>query len=393
MSNTIKSILQIGTNEDFQNWENNLIKKINTISLIGAVNMLLGIIMFAYLEYYNFILEFALCVLVFTGVVALNHYGKYLIAIYIYFVIGFFFLTFTALVMGEHSQLVLFYFPVVMSLVYLLGRKETMLHLILLSILSLVSLLITVLSYYNDWFFPDIQDHHFSVLATFNVILSFCSMTVFALIIVKDHIEHERTIKNMLNDKNILVAEVFHRVKNNLNIVTSLLNLQKNSSNSIEVQNALEECRSRIYSMALVHENLFNHAQIGLEFNSYVNKLVKDIEKTLGINGITNIELNADQIELDLEKAVPVGMILNELLTNAHKYGRDQDGRLDVTICLSKINGLVVLTVNDKGPGFVLDEVQKNGTLGYVLIESLSDQLGGKYTVTSENGMNFKLTF
>jgi two-component sensor histidine kinase len=197
----------------------------------------------------------------------------------------------------------------------------------------------------------------------------------------------------MLKDKEILLAEVFHRVKNNLNVVTSLLNLKKNSTDNDEVKEALEECRSRVFSMALVHQRIYSSDSIGLNFKQYIENLVFDIGNSLGNDNEVSIQLEADEVILNLNNAIPCGLIVNEVITNAHKYARKENEILKIDIRLKRENEMIILTIQDNGPGISKDVLDSQNTLGFELINSLSDQLNGTSTFENSNGFKYQLAF
>lgn len=198
----------------------------------------------------------------------------------------------------------------------------------------------------------------------------------------------------MLNEKEILLAEVFHRVKNNMNIVTSLLNLKKHVSESQEVKDAIEECRERVYSMALVHQKIYNNKTIhSLDFKDYVNDLVQEAVNSIGGQDKVDVIFNTEPIDLPINYAIPCGLILNELITNSFKHAQIKNAKLKIEIGLANSNGLVTLSVKDNGPGFDFDNVRKQNSLGMDLIKSLSDQIDAKFSTVNKNGTFSKIEF
>lgn len=283
----------------------------------------------------------------------------------------------------------------IISLVQLLGRRETLKHLIFLSSLCILTIVIVTIGLKFDTLRIVYDETLSSNLALLNILLGYTSTILLVLLLVIDYIKQEEVIRRVLKEKEILLAEVFHRVKNNMNIVTSLLSLKKNTSEQKEVKEALEECRSRVYSMALVHQNIFNENNlIGLNFKDYIKNLTDEIAKSLGDSKTFDIILDTEEIELNLSTAIPCGLILNELITNSFKYALSDENRLQINISLKQLkNGMIELIVRDNGPGIPQSTLDANSTLGIELVKSLSEQINGKYKFENEEGLRFTLDF
>jgi PAS domain S-box-containing protein len=205
-------------------------------------------------------------------------------------------------------------------------------------------------------------------------------------------------IKSSLNEKEILLKEIHHRVKNNLAIVSSLLQLQASQSKSQDLTNALEEGINRIQSIASVHEQLYQEELFSsIQLDSYVQKLCKtlvsnynDSEREVDIN------INCENIKLSMEKAVPVGLVLNEIITNSFKYAL-QDGKCNVWITIRKIDDIITFMIKDNGPGLP-DQYLKNNFndskgLGMTIINVLSSQLEADLTIENTPGATYIFEF
>ncbi len=296
--------------------------------------------------------------------------------------------------MGKDSYMLLFYFPVLISLIQLLGRREMVKHLIILSVLGFASIVSIVMGFRFHWVIPIVEEGSFSNLMVFNILVSFFTAISFIIVVVSESLAQERLIKNMLTEKEVLLSEVFHRVKNNMNIVTSLLNLKKNSSNSVEVQEALEECRTRVFSMALVHQKIFERERvIDLNFKDYIHDLLNELISSLGKNDKADVLIEADSIFIELSNAIPCGLILNEFVTNSYKYAQQSGKKLQLKISLKKRNDFIEFELRDNGPGLPSDVSTKTNSLGIGLMKSLSEQIDGQYSFSNDNGLVFKLKF
>ena len=257
-----------------------------------------------------------------------------------------------------------------------------------------MTIIVIVVGYTGSIYNFEIANSALKDTKLFNIILSFLSALAFNITLVMESIAQENLIKKMLKEKEVLLAEVFHRVKNNMNIVTSLLNLKKEISTSQEVKDALEDCRNRVFSMALVHQTIFNNNSIlELNFKAYIESLTTEIKNSLRSNRPVEISLDAELVMLDLSNAIPCGLILNELITNSFKYAGSNDKPLVINIKLSQHNNLVELIVRDNGTGLPENWEQNSHSLGMELINSLCEQIDGTLQFKNDHGLVFNLVF
>ncbi|MDY7023028.1 MAG: histidine kinase dimerization/phosphoacceptor domain -containing protein, partial [Cyanobacteriota bacterium] len=210
--------------------------------------------------------------------------------------------------------------------------------------------------------------------------------------------ESEKQLKKLLLEKEVLVKEIHHRVKNNLLIVCNLLEFQAESINNEQLTQALEESRNRIYSMALIHEKLYgsnNLAQI--DFAEYIEQLVDYLSETYNdTNSNIKVDLKLQPIFLSIETVNPCGLIINELISNAfkHAFPDGQEGKIEVKLQTLEQMDKIVLTIADNGVGLPPNlNFQNLDSLGMQLVETLTTQLEGNLEVIRENGTMFKLTF
>lgn len=198
-----------------------------------------------------------------------------------------------------------------------------------------------------------------------------------------------------LNEKQTLLAEIHHRVKNNLAIVSSLIELQKEEVDP-ELKSAFRNIQSRIKSIALIHEKLYENTIFSeVELADYLRELSGMISHTYhSKNKRVSIELNLDDVKVDMTSAVPVGLICNELINNCFKHAFNNSEEGVVTISLKDLDGYVEVTVADNGDGlpdeFSLDDMQ---SLGVTLLTVLTKQIGGELRSSSDGGSQFVLTF
>lgn len=371
-----------------------MVRKINAFSVLGTINVIVALIFFASFDIKEFNSDCFIILGLAPLVFLLNRWNRYILALYLFYIMAFGLLTSLNLKMGKDSFIILFYFPVIISLVQLAGRRETIRHLIALSVICLMSVLIVVYGFLHGWQKVNIQPQTMEYFSVFNILITFTTSIAFIIVVVNESLTQEKLIKQTLKEKEILLAEVFHRVKNNMNIVTSLLNLKKNTSDSDEVKNALEDCRNRVYSMALVHQKVYDNNNIGqLNFKEYLIQLVNDIVNSFDGEQNTELHIKADEVILNLSAAIPCGLIINELITNSFKYAKLPNKKLVLDIELSKKNDVIHLSIKDNGPGLASDSMTKSNTLGFELIKSLCDQIDANFEFISKNGLQFKMDF
>lgn len=390
----LSKVINTGVKAHYQPWEKHLTRKLNLVTLVAILNMILAISFFEIIGYTQFVFDCLLALIALPVVFVLNVFKNYIWAAFWFFCYAFWFFIFINLKQGRDSYMILFYFPVIISMVQLLGLKETLKHLIILCGICFLSIVSIAIGFKFHIYQIDLSEDLVSNLSIFNIILCFFTTIFFILIAASESIRQDNLIKKMLKEKEVLLAEVFHRVKNNMNIVTSLLNLKKNMSDSIEVQTALEDCRGRVYAMALVHHNIFtNNNVIGLNFKDYVSSLVTEITNSLGDKDDVEIILETEDVNLELSNAIPCGLILNELITNSFKYGQSENRKLQILVNLKKVKNIIELEVKDNGLGFSDDAIKKTNTLGIELIKSLSEQIGGVHSFSNNMGLVFNLKF
>jgi two-component sensor histidine kinase len=209
----------------------------------------------------------------------------------------------------------------------------------------------------------------------------------------------ERTaeLSATLKEREILLQEVHHRVKNNLQVISSLINLQLCRLSDATSREALAQCRSRVQSMALVHEKLYLSNNYSLvPFAEYARKLAATVLHAAGVSPADiSMEISFEDIALGVDKAIPCGLILNELVTNALKHAFRDGERGTIWLDLRRIDeGSVRLSVRDNGMGIAEGvNLRKSESLGMHLIFTLAQQLDGTVDVQVQDGTLFELRF
>jgi hypothetical protein len=206
----------------------------------------------------------------------------------------------------------------------------------------------------------------------------------------------EQQLRLSLAEKEVLLREVYHRVKNNLNVIYSLLNMQLQTIQDRQVRSVLEDSQKRIQSMALIHEQLYQSESLAeIDFTEYVQRLVNNVAaSSIGASRI-QIHLDIAPVQLDLQVAIPLGLIINELVVNAfkHAFPQQQSGSIWVELC-DRAENQLTLIVRDDGVGMPQDlDWKTQSSLGIRLVNILAQQLRAEVLTAVETGTQFQLNF
>lgn len=204
----------------------------------------------------------------------------------------------------------------------------------------------------------------------------------------------EKEIKKSLQEKELLLQEIHHRVKNNMQIISSLLNLQSYNVTEEETKDILKDSQGRIKAMSMVHEKLYQSPDLShVNFKGYIEKLVYNLFYSYEIPNSVKVNIDIDDIELNMETTIPLGLIINELVTNSLKFAfPDNEGSIYIIL---KTNGdKHTLTVSDDGVGFNKEiKIEKMTSLGLQLVNSLVNQLDGSIDIDYTKGAKFTIKF
>lgn len=206
----------------------------------------------------------------------------------------------------------------------------------------------------------------------------------------------QKKMQTSLDEKETLLKEVHHRVKNNMQIISSLLSLQSQQADNQQTKEAVEICRRRVKTMALIHEKLYRSNNLSeIDFADYLRDLTSDLNHARPQN-ITNINIiiDAESIFLPVDAAIPCGLIVNELVTNAVKHAFTEKHQGIIRISFKRQDEMLCLTVNDNGQGFPKDfNIDQTDTLGLTLVANLTRQLNASSNYHSNDGFLYSLTF
>lgn len=208
----------------------------------------------------------------------------------------------------------------------------------------------------------------------------------------------ENELKDSLDEKELLLREIHHRVKNNMQVISGLLMLQEEFSNDKKINDVIKESQNRIASMALIHEKLYRSENLSkIDFKDYVEDLVSGLFES---NGITEskvgLRINAENISMVIDVAIPCGLIINELISNSlkHAFPAGEKGEIEIYI-RSEGEDMIELFVQDNGIGIPEGiDFRKTESLGLHIVNILvENQLHGEITMNKNNGTKFKIRF
>jgi len=214
---------------------------------------------------------------------------------------------------------------------------------------------------------------------------------------VTEHKTADIRLKNNLKEKEILLKEIHHRVKNNLNVIISLLNMQRRTIRTKDdALKAFDEIRNRIFSMSLVHAKLYKSDDFSrIDMKDYIETIIRHYLEASTLKKQIQADIQVDAIYLDINKAIPCGLIINELVTNIlkHAFPNRNKGKIHILFhALDKTK--LELVIGDDGIGLNRDiDISEPGSLGLRIVRLLSDQIQGKLEIFNEKGTVFRIIF
>jgi PAS domain S-box-containing protein len=214
---------------------------------------------------------------------------------------------------------------------------------------------------------------------------------------IVEHKVSEKKLANSLQEKELLLKEVHHRVKNNMQVISSLLNIQAESIEDEKFSTLLSESQQRIKSMALIHENLYQSDNLlGINFQEYIEMLGNSLCRFYASPGVLiKMNYDIDDISLDIETAVPCGLIINELVSNSLKHAyTEHQGIGHISTSFKHFEDSYILSISDDGKGMPEDFSFDNiSSMGMEIICILTNQLDGNIQLIKDNGSTFRVAF
>lgn len=323
----------------------------------------------------------------------LNYIGKTAMGFTMMFTVGTLTLSFASLQSGEDSYTHIFFAAIVIciSVLYRKGiyRKYYLANIVFTSL----CFTFIMLSYHYDWFnWMEDQNNLPEYDRTLNVIFLFLSVVIFSLVLVISTGKQHDRLYQMNRQNELLLAELNHRVKNNLAIITSLIRLKRGELDEKEGE-LLLDLESRIKAIALMHDNMFSrNNQQEVKLDEFLNTLIESICRTYQHEKTLKIEQRVPAIELSFNETLPFSMIINELLINSLKHAFADQENPEIYVRCHVNKGIFYLDYGDNGIGIPQNGESKKG-LGRELIESLAEQLDATIEERYAPSYGFKLRF
>lgn len=404
------NLINLGVKTEMEFYEKREARMINLFASIALIGSIAGIttVFFINAKYPTFIATFS----VFTAlaVLLLNHQGYNNAATYL-------FVSTTCIsvfvIVQQYTVNVgnyLYFFPLIFCVALVHNPTKSNLRTIILYAIIAISFLCSWLLDIDSLKNTTVSERDNEILLVYNSILTFFITVIMVYLVVKlinrqnnealgllkKEQDAQKIIAQSLKEKEILLAEIQHRVKNNLAIITGLLNLQTEKAPCNESRLLMIESRNRVMSIAMVHERLYkkdNLSKINLKL--YLSELVQELVKNFPINSKQiQIEEQLDKVELEITKAVPIGLIVNEAFTNSLKHAFTLANETpSIKIKMQLIYDRIQICILDNGIGFSDTTNRKDTALGLSLIESLCDQIDAQVIFKNDGGACVSVVF
>jgi two-component sensor histidine kinase len=385
---------ELGVKPNYLPWEKYLTRKLNYYSIICIFTGVMAILSYIAIGNYKYVLNITGIQVILLLVVVFNIFLNYAYALYVGFAAAAYTITVFSFVMGYESGIYLFFFPLTMTFLTLLNRFQSNIHVAALRILMLAFVVFYVVGIKLNWFPLKLDAKELVNVRIINFSFSSLLTLLISTAFARQNAEQENELLTLIKEKEVLLAEVHHRVKNNMAIISSLLNLRQETCNSDEARAVLEDCKNRIYSMALIHKNLYGSKPTKyIDMQEYITELGEELVSAYAHDKKVKLHVNARGCNLYLDNAIPCGFIINELITNSLKYALVKDRDLEVNINLRKMGSAMHLLYFDNGPGFETLKVNNTHSLGMTLIELLCQQMEAKFGFKNETGLVFNMDF
>lgn len=404
------NLINLGVNSEMEFYEKREARMVNLFAWIAFVGSVAGIttVFFINAKYPTFIATFS----VFTAlaVLLLNFKGYHNLATYT-------FVTTTCvsifIIVQQYAVNVgnyLYFFPLIFCVALVHNPTKSNLRTIILYSIIAISFLCAWLFDIDSLKNTSVSERDNEILLVYNSVLTFFITVIMVYLVVKlinrqnneslgllkKEQDAQKIIAQSLKEKETLLAEIQHRVKNNLAIITGLLNLQTEKAPCEESKLLMIESRNRVMSIAMVHERLYKKDNLSkINFKQYLSELVQELVKSFPIQSKQiQIEEDLQKIELEITKAVPIGLIVNEALTNSLKHAFNSvNEKPTIKIKMQLIYDRIQICITDNGVGFADINSRKDSALGLSLIESLCDQIDAEVVFKNENGACVSIVF
>lgn len=325
--------------------------------------------------------------------------GKILKSVYGYFIIAFSFFSVLTLMMGVDSNVIYFLIIMIFSLNNILSNKKYLHHLkwFYLILIGMLMLVFYFLIYDKNFFYYPLVPQRFQILKHYNTILFFITAISFGGFLTYESYLNDMTTKKILREKEVLLSEVYHRVKNNLNIINSLFNMKKNSTDNSEIKDLMDEFRQRIFSISTLYEKLINKENYEINLKDYLNEIIREFLTIHNHENKIKIHCSIDSVSVNINKSMPLGLIINEFLTNSIKHNINTKDIIEIKLKMElneKFNELKVHYSDNSNGKLKIPEfkfITEEKSFGIQIILMLIEQLNGRFYIKDEDKIDIEI--
>ena len=395
MRNFVRRLINVGVKQDDTVFDQRLKIAVNIL----VINAIISISIVSLLHYIferemsNLGILISLPLFAVAGI--LNVRGYVMSAITYIFCTSNILITIFSIRLGEMSLTHVHFILLIIGIALLYQYRKSTFYFYFNLLFTIVCVVFVLLSFQFGWFSwfldrslnPDLSRH-------LNYIMLVVVSLVFTFTVVYTYYQQQASILQSLQGQKILLAEVNHRVKNNMAIIIGLLNMKRNNSANSETQQDLDDVKARVMSMSLVHDRMYSDRNASaIDINGYVDDLVKEIAYSFNLVNQVKFEVAVEVLSIDVSNAIPLGLIINELITNSMKHAFQNTPEPMIFIQITRKDPDVLhVIIRDNGSGMDKTNSVSEG-MGMVIIEALTEQLGGTHVFSEENGVKFDLTF
>ena len=403
------NLINLGVKPELEFYEKREVRMINLFCWIALFGSIAGImtVFFISTKYPTAIAIFS--VIAAIGPLLLNLKGHYNVSTYLFVFTTNFSLFIIAQQYPTSVGNYLYYFPMIFCIALIHNPTKPNKRTLFLFAIAAFSFLCGFIFDIDSLKNKTLTEQDNKVLTIYNSCLTFFLTLILVYLVVKlinrqsneavrllkKEQEAQVLIAQSLKEKETLLAEIQHRVKNNLAVITGLLNLQMEKAPCDVSKNLMIESRNRVMSISMVHERLYKKDNLSkINFKLYVSELAKEIVKSFPVL-TQQIEIHEDLVDAELEvtRAVPIGLIINEAITNSLKHAFANTEKPTIKIKMQIVFDNVHISLLDNGVGFSDTQTRKENSLGLSLIESLADQIDGEVEFKNDNGACITLKF
>jgi two-component sensor histidine kinase len=404
-----RKIINLGLNENLPFYDKREIRIVNLFALITLAGLFIGITTMFFIEGTYPTLVVAFSIIMSSLSLVFNAYSLHNAATYL-FVIS---INVTIFIISQQYVIsvanYLYYFPVVFCVALIHNPFKKNIRTIMFFSIIMLSFLLSLTLDIPGMKLEGVTENDNRVLLVYNALLT-VSLTIILVVLVVRLInqqnneliqslnkekESQLLIGNSLKEKEVLLAEIQHRVKNNLAVISGLLNLQLNNAQGEEARVLLLDAKNRVMSIAMAHERLYKKQDLSrINLGQYLQELTDEIIGSHNQDAKIHIEKEMIDLDIPITKAVPTGLIINEVITNSLKHafvGHTENPAIGLK--MEQQGDTIRITLCDNGRGFGDLKERKESSLGISLIESLANQIDAEISFTNKVGACVVLSY